>query len=178
SAFPPDRRKQGQGLTDSANIHVLLVADTDLLSNPLWLQEQPGHNEPQVWADNDLFGGNALDYLSSSAALNNLRSRGPTKRTFTQEQLNALQQSLNDTDKNLRDRQKSMDDGGQEVTPEMEAKLRSFSDDKWSIRQQRRQLQFQMNADVERLAEQGKLANKVLHPALLTLLLILIGSWR
>ncbi|MEG6658712.1 ABC transporter, partial [Pseudomonas aeruginosa] len=61
SAFPADRGKQGEGLTDSANIHVLLVADTDLLSNPLWLQEQPGHNEPQVWADNDLFVGNALD---------------------------------------------------------------------------------------------------------------------
>lgn len=191
SAFPADRGKQGEGLTDSANIHVLLVADTDLLSNPLWLQEQPGHNEPQVWADNDLFVGNALDYLSGSDALIDLRSRGHTKRPFTrvealrreagmraQEQLNALQQSLNDTDKNLRALQQSMDDGGQEVTPEMEATLRRFIDDKLRIRQQLRQLQFQLNADVERLAEQVKLANTVLLPALLTLLLLLHWSWR
>lgn len=81
--LPADRGKQGEGLSDSANIHVLLVADTDLLSNPLWLQEQPGHNEPQVWADNDLFVGNALDYLSGSDALIDLRSRGHTKRPFT-----------------------------------------------------------------------------------------------
>ena len=189
--LPADRGKQGEGLTDSANIHVLLVADTDLLSNPLWLQEQPGHNEPQVWADNDLFVGNALDYLSGSDALIDLRSRGHTKRPFTrvealrreagmraQEQLNALQQSLNDTDKNLRALQQSMDDGGQEVTPEMEATLRRFIDDKLRIRQQLRQLQFQLNADVERLAEQVKLANTVLLPALLTLLLLLHWSWR
>ncbi len=164
SAFPADRGKQGEGLSDSANIHVLLVADTDLLSNPLWLQEQPGHNEPQVWADNDLFVGNALDYLSGSDALIDLRSRGHTKRPFTrvealrreaglraQEQLNALQQSLNDTDRNLRTLQQSMDAGDQEVTPEMEATLRRFIDDKLRIRQQLRQLQFQLNADVERL---------------------------
>lgn len=170
---------------------MLLVADTDLLSNPLWLQEQPGHNEPQVWADNDLFVGNALDYLSGSDALIDLRSRGHTKRPFTrvealrreagmraQEQLNALQQSLNDTDKNLRALQQSMDDGGQEVTPEMEATLRRFIDDKLRIRQQLRQLQFQLNADVERLAEQVKLANTVLLPALLTLLLLLHWTWR
>ena len=170
---------------------MLLVADTDLLSNPLWLQEQPGHNEPQVWADNDLFVGNALDYLSGSDALIDLRSRGHTKRPFTrvealrreagmraQEQLNALQQSLNDTDKNLRALQQSMDDGDQEVTPEMEATLRRFIDDKLRIRQQLRQLQFQLNADVERLAEQVKLANTVLLPALLTLLLLLHWSRR
>ena len=95
-----------------------------------------------------------------------------------QEQLNALQQSLNDTDKNLRALQQSMDDGGQEVTPEMEATLRRFIDDKLRIRQQLRQLQFQLNADVERLAEQVKLANTVLLPALLTLLLLLHWSWR
>ena len=191
SAFPADRGKQGEGLSDSANIHVLLVADTDLLSNPLWLQEQPGHNEPQVWADNDLFVGNALDYLSGSDALIDLRSRGHTKRPFTrvealrreaglraQEQLNALQQSLNDTDRNLRTLQQSMDAGDQEVTPEMEATLRRFIDDKLRIRQQLRQLQFQLNADVERLGEQVKLANTVLLPALLTLFLLLHWSWR
>ncbi|HBP0017775.1 TPA: GldG family protein [Pseudomonas aeruginosa] len=191
SAFPADRGKQGEGLSDSANIHVLLVADTDLLSNPLWLQEQPGHNEPQVWADNDLFVGNALDYLSGSDALIDLRSRGHTKRPFTrvealrreaglraQEQLNTLQQSLNDTDRNLRTLQQSMDAGDQEVTPEMEATLRRFIDDKLRIRQQLRQLQFQLNADVERLGEQVKLANTVLLPALLTLFLLLHWSWR
>ncbi len=189
--LPADRGKQGEGLSDSANIHVLLVADTDLLSNPLWLQEQPGHNEPQVWADNDLFVGNALDYLSGSDALIDLRSRGHTKRPFTrvealrreaglraQEQLNALQQSLNDTDRNLRTLQQSMDAGDQEVTPEMEATLRRFIDDKLRIRQQLRQLQFQLNADVERLGEQVKLANTVLLPALLTLFLLLHWSWR
>ncbi|MFO6381940.1 ABC transporter, partial [Pseudomonas aeruginosa] len=90
-----------------------------------------------------------------------------------QEQLNALQQSLNDTDRNLRTLQQSMDAGDQEVTPEMEATLRRFIDDKLRIRQQLRQLQFQLNADVERLGEQVKLANTVLLPALLTLFLLL-----
>ncbi|EKA49545.1 hypothetical protein PABE177_0893, partial [Pseudomonas aeruginosa ATCC 700888] len=120
-----------------------------------------------------------------------LRSRGHTKRPFTrvealrreaglraQEQLNALQQSLNDTDRNLRTLQQSMDAGDQEVTPEMEATLRRFIDDKLRIRQQLRQLQFQLNADVERLGEQVKLANTVLLPALLTLFLLLHWSWR
>ena len=61
----------------------------------------------------------------------------------------------------------------------MEATLRRFIDDKLRIRQQLRQLQFQLNADVERLAEQVKpLANTVLLPALLTLLLLLHWSWR
>ncbi|WP_262415709.1 hypothetical protein, partial [Pseudomonas fluorescens] len=36
----------------------------------------------------------------------------------------------------------------------------------------------QLNADVERLGEQVKLANTVLLPALLTLFLLLHWSWR
>ncbi len=71
-----------------------------------------------------------------------------------------------------------MDAGEREVTPEMEATLRRFIDDKLRIRQQLRQLQFQLNADVERLAEQVKLANTVLVPALLSLLLLLHWAWR
>ncbi|KFF35676.1 GldG family protein [Pseudomonas paraeruginosa] len=191
SAFAPEPGKPADGPAESANIHVLLVADSDLLSDPLWLQEQAGPGGPRVWADNDLFVGNALDYLSGSDALIDLRSRGHTNRPFTrveelrreagmrvQEQLNVLQQSLNDTEKNLQELQQSMDGAEQDVTPEMEATLRRFVDDKLRIRQQLRQLQFQLNADIDRLAEQVKLVNTVLVPALLTFLLLLHWTWR
>lgn len=64
------------------------------------------------------------------------------------------------------------------MTPETEATLRRFIDDRLRTRQQLRQLQSQLNVDVERLTEQVKLADTVLLPALLTLLSLLHWDWR
>ncbi|WP_311136323.1 hypothetical protein [Pseudomonas hygromyciniae] len=81
----PRHYRQENGLKEAANINVIAVADTDLLTDRLWLQEQQrsGHSLLRPWADNDAFVINSLDYLSGSEALVSLRARGRFSRLFS-----------------------------------------------------------------------------------------------
>ena len=63
---------------------MIVVADTDLLSDRMWVQVQDffGQRIPQPWADNASFVINSLDNLSGSDALISVRSRGRFSRPF------------------------------------------------------------------------------------------------
>lgn len=60
------------------------MADTDLLSDRMWVQVQDffGQRVPQPWADNGALVVNALDNLSGTDALISVRSRGRFSRPF------------------------------------------------------------------------------------------------
>src|SRR5690606_12531074 len=84
SAYPDGIEGRKDGLKESANINVIVVADTDLLSDRMWVQVQDffGQRLPQPWADNGSFVVNALDNLAGSDALISVRSRGRSARPF------------------------------------------------------------------------------------------------
>src|SRR5690606_24592940 len=84
SAYPDGIEGRKDGLKESANINVIAVADTDLLSDRMWVQVQDffGQRLPQPWADNGSFVVNALDNLAGSDALISVRSRGRSARPF------------------------------------------------------------------------------------------------
>src|SRR5690606_6686289 len=61
AAFPEGLEGREPELTEAANINVVLVADTDLLTDRMWVQVQDffGQRIPQPWADNGGFLINA-----------------------------------------------------------------------------------------------------------------------
>ncbi|MET1077580.1 MAG: Gldg family protein [Pseudomonas sp.] len=70
SAYPEGIEGRREGLKAADSIHLLVVADTDLLSDPLWVQAQGLRAETvrQPWADNGRFVINALNSLVRSNA--------------------------------------------------------------------------------------------------------------
>lgn len=185
TAYPDGLEGQEPELTEAANINVLLVADTDLLTDRMWVQVQDffGQRIPQPWADNGGLLINALDNLSGSEALISVRSRGDFSRPFTvvedlQRQAESryraselrLQQQLEQTEQRLLELQQGQDPSQlTELSAEQEAEIQRFLDEKLEIRKQLRDVRYELNADIERLGTQLKVINIALVPALLTL---------
>ncbi|MCR3771195.1 GldG family protein, partial [Pseudomonas aeruginosa] len=84
SAFAEGIEGHREGLKEARNINVIVVADTDLLSDRMWVQVQDffGQRVPQPWADNGALVVNALDNLSGTDALISVRSRGRFSRPY------------------------------------------------------------------------------------------------
>lgn len=190
SAYPDGIEGHRDGLKDAERIDLILVADTDLLSDHLWVQVQQffGQRVPQPFADNAGFVINALDNLAGSQALISVRSRGRYQRPFEVvqalqrqaetrflEQEQRLQQRLADAERQLAQLQRGADD---EMSAEQESAVRSFLDEKLRIRKELREVNYRLNADIEALGRTLKFVNIALVPLLLTLGALGLWFWR
>ncbi|MDA0273685.1 MAG: Gldg family protein, partial [Proteobacteria bacterium] len=83
SAFP-EGLGDAETITDTNDLNVIVVADTDLLSDRLWVQVQNffGQRIASPWANNGDFVVNSVDNLAGSSALISVRSRGRFTRPF------------------------------------------------------------------------------------------------
>ncbi len=183
-------------LTESINdIQVMVVADSDLLTDRLWVRVQAyfGQSIAQPFADNGSFFVNSVDALSGSSDLISIRSRGRFIRPFTvvqemrhqaetafREKEEQLQQQLAAAEQKLVALQNQRDDSGNMLTlsPEQEAELSKFQDQKLTIRKQLREVQHQLNQDIDNLDMWLKVINIALVPALLTFFAIGIAMYR
>ena len=149
SAFPNGR----PGTDDSADdqhlpeaqlpINVILVADTDLLTDRLWAQVQNffGQRISTAFANNGDFVMNALDNLTGSGNLISIRGRATFTRPFTRvQELRReaesrfrdtelrLQQELTETENKLSELQAGRADSSAVImTPEQEGRTRTIS---------------------------------------------------
>ena len=194
TAFANGIEGRKDGLKHADNINVIVVADTDLLSDRMWVHVQDyfGQRMPQPWADNASFAINALDNLSGSDALISVRSRGRFSRPFEvvdalqrtaevkfREQEAELQQRLAATEQQLASLQQSEDPAqSPQLTPEQQATLQQFMAEKVRIRKELRDVRFQLNADIDALGRSLKLVNIALMPLLLTVGVLLLWFWR
>lgn len=193
TAFPDGIEGQKDGLKAAENINVIAVADTDLLSDRMWVQVQDffGQRMPQPFADNAGFAINALDNLSGSDALISVRSRGRFSRPFEvvealQREAEAqfrvkeedLQQRLAETDQKLASLQQQDPAKALELSPEQQAAVQQFIAEKLRIRKELREVRFQLNADIEALGRTLKLVNILAVPLLLTFGVLLLWLWR
>jgi ABC-type uncharacterized transport system involved in gliding motility auxiliary subunit len=194
SAFPDGIEGRKDGLKSAKNINVIAVADTDTLSDRMWVQVQDffGQRVPQPWADNSGFAINALDNLAGSDALISVRSRGRFSRPFDvveklqrdaevkfREQEQVLQQRLADTEQKLASLQQNQDPAkALELTPEQQATLQQFIQEKLRIRKELRDVHFQLNASIEDLGRTLKFVNIALVPLVLTLGVLALWLWR
>ncbi|MDM8349328.1 Gldg family protein [Pseudomonas sp. sp1636] len=194
SAYPDGIEGRKDGLKQADNINVIVVADTDLLSDRMWVQVQDffGQRIPQPWADNAGFAINALDNLAGSEALISVRSRGRFSRPFEvvesiqreaearfREKEQTLQARLAETEQKLAALQRSDDPSkALELTPEQQTTLRQFLQEKLKIRKELREVRYQLNADIEALGGTLKFVNIALMPLLLTLGVLALWLWR
>lgn len=178
----------------SDNINVIVVADTDVLTDRLWVQVQQffGQRVISPWADNAGFLVNALENLAGNEDLINIRSRGRFSRPFTkveelrrhaEEQFLAQQQVLQDrlqeTEAKLLELEQMRGDGDSAIlSEEQELELARFQDEKIKIRKELRDVQHQLDRDIESLGAELKMINIFLVPLLLTLLLVLMRFIR
>lgn len=194
TAFPDGIEGQKDGLKQADNINVIVVADTDMLTDRMWVQVQDffGQRIPQPWADNAAFAINTLDNLAGSDALISVRSRGRFSRPFVvveriqreaevqfREKEQTLQARLAETEQQLAALQQNDDPSKMlELTPEQQAAVQRFVQQKLAIRKELRDVRYQLNADIEALGRTLKLLNIVLVPVLLTLGVLALWLWR
>ena len=185
TAFP--ERKDAGALKESkdAGGQIVLVADTDILSDRMWVQIRPffGQNVMNAFANNGDFAVNALDNMAGSSDLISIRSRATSQRPFTtvealkrsaDERFRAkeqeLQQELSETERKLTALQSAKSqDQAQILSPEQKTELDNFLKRKLEIRKELRQVRRQLDAEIESLGTRLKILNIVLMPLLVTL---------
>jgi ABC-type uncharacterized transport system involved in gliding motility auxiliary subunit len=184
TAFP--ERSGAEHLTESkGDISVLVFADTDLLTNRLWVQTQNffGQTLLSPFANNADLVSNAVDNLTGSSALISIRGRAVAQRPFTKvEQIRrAAEGEYRDTEKQLKDRladterklselqQGKSDEQKLILSAEQKQALENFQKEKLEIRKDLRQVQRNLDADIEALGTRLKWLNIGLIPLLLTL---------
>jgi len=194
TAFP--ERKDAGGLSESkdANGQIVVVADTDLLSDRLWVQIRPffGQNIMNAFASNGDFAVNALDNMAGSSDLISVRGRATSQRPFTtveaikrnaderfRSKEQELQKELTETERKLTELQSSKTkDQAQILSPEQKSELDNFLKRKLEIRKELRGVRRQLDAEIETLGTKLKLINIVLIPVLLTLAALAFAAWR
>lgn len=199
SAFPdgppagvePGREHRARS---NGTVSLLVVADTDLLSDRLWVQVRSllGQRMVQAFADNGAFLVNALDHLSGSRDLISVRSRGSYSRPFdrveemrreaesrlrSQEQ--RLQQQLDETERKLMELEMARrDDDGLLFSPAQEAELARFQQEQLRIRRALREVRRDLDASIEQLGTRLKLVNIVAVPLLVAFVALGAALWR
>lgn len=173
---------------------LIVVADTDLLADRMWVQVRSllGQRLVQAFADNGALVNNALDHLSGSQELISVRSRGSFSRPFervdalrrdaeaslrAQEQ--RLQLELDETERKLMDLELARQDGDRLLlTPEQQAELARFQEEKLRIRRALRDVRRDLDASIERLGATLKIINILAVPALVALAAVGAALWR
>ncbi|MCG8370350.1 MAG: Gldg family protein [Proteobacteria bacterium] len=199
SAFPDGRPAMTPGPDDAGadegsaaehvpesteSVNLIVVADVDLLSDPMWVQVQNffGRQIANAFASNGAFVVNALENLAGSSDLIAVRSRGSFSRPFTKvdelrvdaearflETQQRLQRELSETERRLAELQASRDDAGSLLlTDEQQAEIDRFVDQRASIRKELRAVQRGLDKDIEDLGMWLKIVNIGLMPLLLT----------
>ncbi len=181
-------------LTESSvPANLIVVGDVDMLDNQLWVQVQSffGQRIANAFASNGAFVANALESLAGSSDLIAVRSRASFTRPFSRvdalrasaeaefrETESRLQSELADTERRLLELQSSREDSANLLlSPEQQAEIDRFIDQRANIRRELRSVQRNLDADIERLGTSLKIINIGLVPVLLTAF-VLFAVWR
>ena len=175
-------------------INVLLFADSDVLSDRLWVQKQDflGQTLVNSFADNGSLVVNGVDHMLGSPELISIRTRATSARPFTrvdrlrleaEEQFRAteerLQRELEDTERKLTEMQSSREDGDLTVlSSAQETEIQRFVDQRLQIRADLREVRHQLDREIDGLGTRLKIVNISLVPLLVIALSVLIGQFR
>ncbi|MBD8524681.1 GldG family protein [Pseudomarimonas arenosa] len=193
TAFP-DRSGDGHLSETREPANVILFADTDLLTDRLWVQVQQFFSQKvmNAFANNGDFIINAADNMVGSADLISVRTRPSSARPFdTVEALKRaaddrfrskereLQAQLSETERKLSELQDNRSDQSSTLlTEEQRQALERFQDEKLRIRKELRQVQHQLNDDIQKLGTQLKFLNILGVPLVLTVIALVFALLR
>ena len=185
--------KTGPGIQEG-NINVIVVSDTDILTDLFWIRNQSyfGVDLPQPIADNGNFIINSLDNLSGSNDLINLRTRGEFTRPFERvdairrdaelvfrEREQELQDKLKETEQKI---MQLMQEQGNEsnliLTPEQNREMEKFREVRIETRKQLREVQHELKKNIENLGTVLRVINIGLIPLLIIIIAIATGIYR
>ena len=193
TAFP-DRKDEGHLAEAKDDGEIILAADTDMLTDRLWVNVQPffGQKLMNAFANNGDFFINAVDNLTGSSDLISIRGRAISQRPFTRvddmkraaedkfrgaEQ--ELQKQLSDTERKLTELQSGKSKGNEMImSPEQQTELQSFMQKKVEIRKQLRQVQLGLDENIDALGARLKLINIGLVPLLITIAALGFAFWK
>jgi ABC-type uncharacterized transport system involved in gliding motility auxiliary subunit len=191
----PDAAKEAKPKDDKADaakpqktsgrINVIVIADTDLLSDQFWVdvREFLGQQVAIPNASNAAFVVNALDNLSGSDALIALRGRGAEDRPFklvndlrrnSEQRYREKEQALTAKLKEVQDQLAKLEktgeggEGGNLILGEADRQaIEKFRGDMLAIRRELREVKRALREDIDRLDGWLKFANIALVPLLI-----------
>lgn len=199
SAYPNGRPQGAEGAAEhraesAEEANLIVVADTDILSDPLWIRTQNvfGQRFAMAWANNGDFIANALDNLAGSSDLISIRGRQSFFRPFTKveelrrqadDQLRAkekeLDEELQETERKLTELESGRNTQGALVlSPEQEAELERFQQERVRIRKELRDVRRSLDLEIERLGTTLKVLNIALVPLLIAIAAIVLAMAR
>src|SRR6056297_579063 len=190
SAFP---ERAGEDGIASGTVNAIVVADTDLLTDNLWVQRQNflGSAILNPFADNGALAVNALENLLGNADLISIRSRSTSTRTFelvedlrrqAEARLRETEQRLEAELRQAEDRLTQLQQGRGDsdlsiLTPDQEAEIDRFMEQRLEIRRQLRQVRRELDEEIEALGTRIKIINIMLVPLLVTMVALFV-AWR
>ncbi len=193
TAFP-ERHDPHHLASSNAPVDLIVVADTDLLTDRMWVRAQDffGRRLLDPFARNGDFVANAVDNLGGSPDLIGMRARQGYARPFTRiqhmreradQRLQGRQQELTAQLKAMEQRLATLQgapggQGAQALDASQKAELARFEQQRQAIRSNLRDVQRQLNVDIERLATRLKLIDILGVPLLLSLGALLVAWWR
>jgi ABC-type uncharacterized transport system involved in gliding motility auxiliary subunit len=175
-------------------INVVVVADTDILDDRTWVQNQNFFGQRLIvpFANNGDFVANAVDVLAGGEDLIGLRSRGTAARPFEvvdelQRQAQArysaeervLQQKLKATEAKLAGLTgKDQSETPANLSPEQTAAIAQFRFDLLQTRRQLRDVQAALRSDIQRLKDGLEFIDIALIPIIVTAIAVVVGVVR
>jgi ABC-type uncharacterized transport system involved in gliding motility auxiliary subunit len=198
SAF--ERSPEGQdpdlhrASASDAGINVVVFADTDILTDRLWVQKQNflGQTLVNSFADNGSLVINGVDHLLGSQDLISIRTRATSTRPFdrvaalrllaekefrvTEEK---LQRELEETERKLTEMQSVREDADLTVLSEAQQdEIQRFVDQRLQIRKELREVRHSLDRDIDALSTRLKVINIALVPALVIVVALLLSHVR
>ena len=191
TAFP---EKKPALTTGTAPASLIVVADTDMLEDRFWVQEQSLLGQrvlTPISANIDLLS-NALDNLTGSSDLIGLRGRaGATRPFLVVEDLRraageqslarekALRTRLSQIEKQIADLEgKARPGSGALLTPEEQAAIDRYRAEILGTRKELREVQHTLNHTIEQLSATLKAVNIAAMPILVAAFAIGLAAWR
>jgi len=176
-------------------IQAIVVADSDVLTDRFWVQfrEFYGRRVAVPGAGNGDFVANALDALTGSSALLDLRGQGSSYRPFEvieqikreadrkfQAKEQELRETLADTQKKLdalRNREASTG-GPVALSADERGQVQEYQRQILRLRSELREVQRSLREDVERLETKVLFANIALMPIVVAVFAVVLAVWR
>ena len=190
-----DESKYGEHLEKTKeDANLFIVADTDMLSDRMWVQVQEffGQQIFNAWANNGDLVINTADNLTGSSDLIGIRGRETSTRPFDRvndlrlaadQQFRSTEQKLQaklaETEQKLVELQKIRDDSDElMLSPEQEAEIKRFQQEKFSVRKELRQVRHKLDQDIEKLGTKLKFINIGLVPIIISIFALVLSYMR
>lgn len=177
----------------NGKLDAVIIADTDLLSDNLWVQVTSFLGQPiaSPFASNGDFLLNAVENFTGSSGLINIRSRAGFSRPFERidklrraadenvvKQEQELQTKLRETETRLGELQKHKEGNANRIlSPEQEATIAKFQGDIVQTRKDLRAVRRNLNEEIDTMGTILKVCNIIVAPLVLTFLIILCNLY-